>query len=36
MEGFLESSAQGRQFTPTIPYHRPAPMPLNRAFDVLT
>jgi predicted dehydrogenase len=35
IEGFLESSAQGRQFMPTIAYKRPAPMPLGQPFEVL-
>lgn len=35
MQGFLDSSAQGRFYRPTQPYERPAPMPAERPFGVL-
>jgi predicted dehydrogenase len=35
MQGFLDSSNQGKHFIPTAPYHRPAPMPIGAPFGVL-
>ena len=35
MQGFLDSSAAGRDVTPSIPYERPAPMPVGLPFGVL-
>lgn len=35
MQGFLDASAAGRDFVPTMPYHRPAPMPVGLPFGVL-
>lgn len=35
MQGFLESSEQGRYFEPTVRFERPAAMPINAAFGVL-
>ncbi len=35
MQGFLDSSNQGKDFRPSAPYQRPAPMPANLPFGVL-
>ena len=35
MQGFLDSSAEGRTRTPEIRYERPAPMPVGLPFGVL-
>jgi hypothetical protein len=36
MQGFLDSSAKGSFYTPSVKYHRPAPMPVNKAFTELS
>jgi predicted dehydrogenase len=35
MQGFLDASASGKDFIPTIPYERPAPMPADLPFGQL-
>jgi predicted dehydrogenase len=35
MQGFLDSSAEGRAVTPELPYERPAPMPADLPFGTL-
>ena len=35
MEGFLDSSRQGRAHVPAVPYERPAPMPTGLPFGTL-
>jgi predicted dehydrogenase len=35
MQGFLESSEQGRAYQPVVPFERPAPMPAHLPFGVL-
>lgn len=34
MQGFLESSAKGRHYLPTVAYRRPEPMPIDKPFGV--
>jgi len=36
MEGFLESSAGGKHFTPTVAYQRPAPVSGGKSFENLS
>jgi predicted dehydrogenase len=35
MQGFLESSEEGRAYQPIVPFERPAPMPAHLPFGVL-
>jgi predicted dehydrogenase len=35
MQGFLDSSRQGRAISPVLPYERPAPMPVGLPFGTL-
>jgi len=35
MQGFLDSSREGRVYEPQVRYERPAPMPAELPFGVL-